>query len=669
MTMDPFQQEQLRRWQIFQQSGEVAPGVPPAVVASWEASEAAGVDAGMALLPGMDKEQLQARLRASADYITVMDPVMKLVNRNISDARVLFSLFDTEANLLTMVGDPAAMGSLGSLGFRPGTQCSEDVAGTNCVAVSLVRKRFSSCVGAEHYCQCLHGVVGAASPIFNLDGEMTGLIAGFGLADAVAPKLLAAIVMSTVTLVDRHFRMARNREIISRYRQITQELFMPSADASLIVGLQGYIRQINSRAMRLFNVESAAQLEEPVDRLARFDPPLLVNACVQHEVRDMEFEVHTERDRFIALVDGFPLRGQDRQVAGALLVFRKKQALAGGQPASAAHYSFDDIVGQSEAIQKAKTAARIAASANVNVLLEGESGTGKEMFAQAIHNASDRRNAPFITINCAALPRELTESELFGYHEGAFTGARKGGMVGKFEASHSGTVFLDEIAELSLDAQSDLLRVLESRRVTPVGSHEDIPVDIRIVAATNKRLLTEVEASTFREDLYYRLSVTKISLPSLSETPSDMPLLVEQLITHFNERMGRNVQRVDADIMARMMDYAWPGNVRELKNALEHAVMLCRGDVIQYAHLPDELREALLYRTKPVDRSDPLLDEKRTVEKMSRDLDRGSKDLYLRALRVAGGNVALAARSIGVGRATFYRKMRRFGIRRQDVLR
>ena len=662
-------QELLARWDAFQQSGAVAPEMAPAVAASWQRCAAADVAAGMASVPCLDKEQFQVRLRASADFVSVMDPVLKLVNPNIAGSGVMFCLFDTDGILLEAVGDPATMSHCASLGVMPGACFSEKTAGTNCVAISLERKGASSCVGAEHYCRRLHPMSGSASPVFNLDGEMIGLIAGFGLAETGNPRMLHALVMSTVTLVDRHFRMTRNQELISRYRQITQDLFTTSAGASMIVGLQGYVRQINTRAMRLLDVQSATQLEEPIDRIAHFEPALFANACEkQQEVRDMEFEVSTQRDRFIALVDSFPLRRQTREVVGALLVFRKKQALAGGQKTRSARYEFDDIVGESEALQRAKTAAAMAASTNVNVLLEGQSGTGKEMFAQAIHNSSDRRRAPFVTIDCTAIPRELIESELFGYRGGAFTGARKGGMIGKFEAAHAGTVFLDEIGELSLDVQSELLRVLESRRIIRVGGHEETPVDIRVIAATNKRLLNEVDAGNFREDLYYRLSVTKIALPTLAECPSDLPKLVEDMITQFNERMGCNVERVAEDIMARMADYAWPGNIRELKNAIEHAVMLCQGEVIQYAHLPDELREALLYRTKPVDRTDPLLDEKRAVEKISRDMHKGAKDLYVRALRLANGNVSRAAQSLGVGRATFYRKMALLGIRREDAL-
>ncbi len=656
-------------WTAFQQSGVIRPTVNEAIAASWRRSKAADVPPHLDMVPGLDKDELLSRQRVASDFIASMGAVLQEVERHLADSGVMMGLIDTEGVVLQTAGDATAAAMLASVGLRPGAQCGETQLGTNCVALAIHRRAASRCVGAEHYARCMHPVAGSASPIYDLDGRLVGLLAGWAFGDSAPPALLHGLVMLTVTLANRQFRMQRNREMISRYRQITQGLFMPNADACIIVGLQGYIRQVNVKAMRLFNIERAAALEDHIDKIARFEPSLFEKACCGREVRDLEFEVTTERDRFIALVNGLPLWGAPREVAGTLLVFRKKQALAGVQASSSARYTFDDIVGESAALQRAKAAARIAATTDVNVLLEGESGTGKEMFAQAIHNESDRKNAPFITINCAAVPRELSESEFFGYGDGAFTGARRGGMIGKFEAADGGTIFLDEIGDLSLDIQSELLRVLETRRVTRVGAHEEIPVDIRVIAATNKKLLNEVENGNFREDLYYRLSVTKISLPSLAECVSDLPLLIERMIQDFNERMSRNVKGIADDILARMMNYRWPGNIRELKNAIQHAVMLCQGDTIQYAHLPDELREALLYQTKPVDRSDPLLDEKRTVEKIERDLQKGERELYVQALKLSGGNVSLAARRLGVGRATFYRKMKQFDIRKEDVLR
>ncbi len=658
-----------RDWLAFQQSGAIGASVRDVVAASWRRSQAAQVDAALQVAPGLDKEALLARQRASAEFTTAVAQVLKEMERHMNGSGVMLCLFDTEGVLLQTTGDAAAAAVLASAGLQPGAQCAEEHLGTNCVALAMQTHAAALCTGAEHYAQCMHAVAGSASPIYDLGGNMVGILAGLGIAETVQPQLMHALVMSAVTLVNRQFRTQRNREMISRYRRITQGLFMPDADACIIVGLQGYIRQVNVKAMRMCGVERAAAVEDHIDKIARFRPSLFDNACKGTEVRDLELEVATDRDRFIALVDGLPIWGAPQEVAGTLLVFRKKQALAGVQAASAAQYTFDDIVGESKAIQSAKASAVMAASTSVSVLLEGQSGTGKEMFAQAIHNESDRKNEPFITINCAAIPKDLSESEFFGYGDGAFTGARRGGMVGKFEAADGGTVFLDEIGELSMDIQSELLRVLETRRVTRVGTHDEIPIDIRVIAATNKRLLSEVENEKFREDLYYRLSVTKIALPSLAEFPSDIPLLVENIINHLNERMARHVTKVHDDIMERMATYNWPGNVRELKNALEHAVMLCQGDTIHYAHLPDELREALLYRTKAVDRSDPLLDEKRTVEKIERDLQKGERDLYVQALKICAGNVSNAAVRLGVGRATFYRKMKFFGIRKQDVLR
>lgn len=213
------------------------------------------------------------------------------------------------------------------------------------------------------------------------------------------------------------------------------------------------------------------------------------------------------------------------------------------------------------------------------------------MFAQSIHNASTRRGEPFLAINCAALPRELVSSELFGYEEGAFTGARKGGNPGKFELADQGTIFLDEIVEMSLSAQGSLLRVLEEGAITRLGGTEEIPVNVRIIAATNKDLLAEVEKKSFRLDLYYRLGVIDINIPPLREREDDMPKLVEYFLMTIGPKLGKSVTHVDDEAMSMMLKYHWPGNVRELSNVIERAINMSDGNMITAELLPLSMKK------------------------------------------------------------------------------
>ncbi len=253
-----------------------------------------------------------------------------------------------------------------------------------------------------------------------------------------------------------------------------------------------------------------------------------------------------------------------------------------------ARYTFDDVIGEHPAFLEAIHKARVAAGTPATVLLQGESGTGKELFAHAIHNASERRNARFVRVNCAALSEGVLESELFGYVGGAFTGARRDGRRGLFEEAHGGTIFLDEVGLMSLNTQAKLLRVLQEREVRRVGGNHSIPINVRVIAATNMDLTRAITDATFREDLFYRLLVVPVTLPALRERSSDIALICERLLSEINTDYGRGIQSVSPASMELLMDYQWPGNVRELENVLRRAVVVMRFDevVVEPEHLP-----------------------------------------------------------------------------------
>ncbi|MBC7104897.1 MAG: sigma 54-interacting transcriptional regulator, partial [Firmicutes bacterium] len=259
----------------------------------------------------------------------------------------------------------------------------------------------------------------------------------------------------------------------------------------------------------------------------------------------------------------------------------------------AARYCFEDIVGASPGLLRAKELARRVAAGDATVLLVGESGSGKELFAHAIHDASPRREGPFIRVNCAGVPETLLESELFGYEEGAFTGARRGGKQGKFELAHGGTIFLDEVGDMSPAMQAKLLRVLQEGEIQKVGGTAPQRVDVRVVAATNADLRAKVARGEFREDLYYRLEVIKIEIPPLRERAGDVDLLIDHLLPLIAARQGKNCARLDPDLRRCLNLYDWPGNVRELVNVLEGAVCLAPGPTIGWEDLPPHFADRL----------------------------------------------------------------------------
>ena len=319
--------------------------------------------------------------------------------------------------------------------------------------------------------------------------------------------------------------------------------------------------------------------------------------------------------------------------------------------ASSARYSFNSIIGGSERLREAKYLAERAAQTNSNVLIRGESGTGKELFAHAIHSCSHRAPKPFVKINCAAIPSELLESELFGYEEGAFTGARRGGKIGKFESANGGSIFLDEIGDMPLAMQAKLLRVLQEKEIERVGGVRNIEVDVRIIAATHRNLEEMVAKGEFREDLYYRLNVMNIQIPSLRERPEDIPIIALHLLEKLSEQVGNYVAGISKEAMNWLTQYGWPGNVRELENVLERTIILVDyGKEIQEVHLPMYLRKAEKSRFVP------------QGKELKEILEEAEREAILNCLHQTGGNRSETAKILKISRSSLYERLWKYGI-------
>ncbi len=311
-------------------------------------------------------------------------------------------------------------------------------------------------------------------------------------------------------------------------------------------------------------------------------------------------------------------------------------------------YSFDSIIGESEKMQMVIKLARRAAQTESTVLLQGESGTGKELLAHAIHNKSSRCHGPFVAINCGGVPQNLVESELFGYEEGAFTGARAKGAKGKFELANGGTLFLDEIAELPLDCQAALLRVLQEKCYHRIGGVQLIPADVRIIAATNKNLYEQVQQGKFRLDLYYRLNVITIEIPPLRERREDIGILTSHILADLSSRYHHTGLEVSPQVDQLFYTYSWPGNVRELVNVLERAIHLADNNIILPEHLPTSLQA--LSNVSPQETGGTVMDN---LEFQTISL----------ALKQHNNNITQTSRYLGISRNTLYRKIQKYGIK------
>lgn len=285
-----------------------------------------------------------------------------------------------------------------------------------------------------------------------------------------------------------------------------------------------------------------------------------------------------------------------------------------------------------------------------SVLITGESGTGKELFAHSIHNSSNRCKGPFIAINCAALPKDLVESELFGYEKSAFTGASKEGNPGKFELANRGTIFLDEIGELPLEIQSKLLRVLDNHTITRIGGNFERKLDVRVIAATNRNLNEEINKNNFRSDLYYRLNVFNVRLIPLRERTEDIELCADYFLQRLNDKNQRMNKSFDKEFINLIKDYNWPGNVRELENVIQRAYYLSKDEIINYSFIPEYINGNI--------KEEEIKDKKEKSKPPT--LEEMEKNLIIQALKYCNGNVVNASKIIGIGKSTLYRKIEKY---------
>ncbi|MEI3604174.1 sigma 54-interacting transcriptional regulator [Pseudogracilibacillus sp. SE30717A] len=314
-----------------------------------------------------------------------------------------------------------------------------------------------------------------------------------------------------------------------------------------------------------------------------------------------------------------------------------------------ATYSLHDIVGSSKKLENIKEKIKRIAPSEVSVLIRGESGTGKELFAHSIHQLSERNNKPFVKVNCAAIPENLLESELFGYAEGAFTGAKKGGKIGKFQLAEGGTLFLDEIGDMPIGAQAKILRALQEGEIEAVGSIESKKVDVRVIAATNQPLERLIQENKFREDLFYRINVVQIHIPPLRKRREDLRIISKYFLHQITKRVGKRIIDFEDEVMNMFMTYRWPGNIRELENVIESAVHLTNSEMITLDDLPDHLQPT----------ADKLHDHQRTLKEV---LEHTEKEMIKQALNKVNGNRNEAMKLLDIGKSSLYEKINKYSL-------
>jgi len=476
------------------------------------------------------------------------------------------------------------------------------------------------------------------SPLRGVDGEVRGVVVSFRDVEEMA-RLWDELLERT-----RELELERKR-LIGILNSITDGVFT--------IDENWRITSWNKAAEEITGYGAEEAIGKPCAEVLRGgkcgkDCPMQRTLERGKPTLNVEVEILHKSGRLVPIsVNTALLYDESGEVIGAVETFRDLSALRRLTREVQERYGFGNIVGKSKAMQEVYELLDLVAETDATVLILGESGTGKELVARAIHYNSPRKHGPFVAVNCAALTETLLESELFGHEKGAFTGAFRS-KPGRFELANGGTLFLDEIGEISPAVQVKLLRFLDQRTFERVGGTEPIAVDVRIIAATNRDLWKEVKEGRFREDLFYRLNVVPIHLPPLRERKDDIPLLVEHFLEKLNARLRRNVKRVSAEAMQCLLEYPWPGNVRELENAIEQALVRCRGEELQPEHLPMQVCSKAMRQTLDLGAADLL--------------DAAERQAILLALHESGGKRAEAARRLGVSKVTLWRKMKKHGL-------
>lgn len=501
--------------------------------------------------------------------------------------------------------------------------------------------------GEEHTFEYFRDKSCAAAPVRDLEDEVIGVVSISSYVNDYLPNALDTVnlIVTAIQAERRLLESVKRARFLEKYAEVIAE---NNRDGVLVLDKNANVQYINKTGASMLKVDRSFAIGRNVCEIVDFTPVVLEVFKTQKGYIDKEFIIDSpSRGTLHFIKTAMVLRDSNGEFAGVVDFFREIERVrkfVASYIGAEARFSFIDIKGESEEIQEAIRIAKIASHSNSPVLIIGETGTGKEMFAQAIHFASERASFPFVALNCGAVPRDLAESEFFGYEPGAFTDADKKGRPGKFELANGGIIFLDEIEELPLALQTKLLRVLEERVVTRVGGSKSIKVDVRVFAATNKDLKMPVDQGSFRKDLYYRLNVIQLEIPPLRNRRGDIPILVSHFIQKFNKEFRKEVKGYTDEFIKILMTYEFPGNVRELQNIIERAVALYDVDYLTAEHLPKEVVS---------EKHDYITPE---------NVEDAKKAVILRVLKDTDYNISLAAKKLGISRPTLYNLIKKYNI-------
>ncbi|WP_243183104.1 sigma-54-dependent Fis family transcriptional regulator [Anaerosolibacter carboniphilus] len=594
----------------------------------------------------LSDDALRRKLEEKRDLMVAAEPFMNQLYGFVKGSNFFSILTDEEGCILSVIGDEGILSEAFDFKMVPGSYMDEQHIGTNAMGTALAEEMPVQVSGKEHFIKAYHRWTCSASPIRDPEGKIIGVLDLTGYSELVHSHTLGMVV-AAANAIEKMLEVKSYTEKLVLAKQHIETIIDSIPAGILTCDLSGAIQSANMHVTEMFGFRENEILKMKTWEIFEGWDRVKTTLFSRETFVDEDVYVNARKNKLQFSLSAYPLIDKEKGLKQIICVFKevkKVRKLANRIADRHAIYTFNKIIGKNERFLLNIDYAKKIADSKSTILILGESGTGKEVFAQSIHNHGNRNEEAFVAVNCGAIPRNLIESELFGYEEGAFTGAKRGGNPGKFEMANGGTIFLDEIGEMPLEMQPNLLRVIEEGIVSRIGSAKQIPVNVRIIAATNKDLRKEVEMGNFRKDLYYRLNVLPIYLCPLRERKEDIPLLIDYFMDTIAKRLNKRKVAIPFEYMEHLLQYDWPGNIRELENIVEL--------IINTESLPLDMSKKTT-GVQPV--SSRLEDSCLKLEHLEHQ-----HILYV--LRKFKGNISLAAEALDIGRNTLYRKIEKFNI-------
>ncbi len=637
--------------------------IRPVIFESWLRCRKYKVNPYEKITSILNTEEIEKLYSENKDLVRSVRPYMERLYSIVEGSGYFLLLSDKEGYVLDLIGDKEMIEQAKESMLVVGANRSESIAGTNAIGTCLEIQEPIQMWNGEHYVTSHRHYSCSSGPIFDEEGNLLGCLNITGSYTEIHTHTLG-MVLSAVDGITKELKIRKAYNEIKSMSAQRSSILESVTSGLILLNEEDQIIQMNGNAQRMLHLNGQNAIGKNINTLMSIDEPNhvynfynLKTAFSDKETNVFFSGKNAAPVKFRISVnfvgeDSLHNRGTVIRLDEAKYINKLVNKVSGFK----ASYTFDSIIGSSSATRKLIRDCERAANSSSNVLILGESGTGKELVAQSIHSSSNYSEGPFVAINCAALPKGLIESELFGYEKGSFTGASKEGNPGKFELADGGTIFLDEIGDMPLDVQVSLLRVIQTKEIVRIGAKHPKKINVRIIAATNRNLIDEVEAKTFRQDLYYRLNVLAIHMPPLRDRDNDVCELADYFAKTLNNPQN-TVMRISPDVYPLLKNYPWPGNIRELENAIERALNITDNDEIRADHLPSHI-----LKITPTIKSLAASDEQAAYAQPSFDYKSNGYNLIKSSLERTNGNIKNAAELLGISRRTLYRKMDKYGI-------